>query len=159
MVTTSVHELTKRTVSKSTRKGKPIVFWTEQEEDMLRQLYPNHSNKEIAQLLGKTKASIDKKGAQLGLRKSKEYRTKVSRDNNKNKDYVWSESELQTLFALYNHKTYKEIGKILNRSQSSIAHKAKQLNLHKYNKVKIKKVKVKRVVKVKMGENDNQEKE
>ncbi len=130
--------------NKSDRKGKKIVFWTKNEVEKLRELYPNHSNREIAKKLNKTKPSVDKKGAQLGLKKTKAYRTKVSKDNNKNKDYVWSDDELKTLFSLYKTKTYKEIGKILNRSQSSIAHKAKQLNLSKYNKNKLRKVKIKK---------------
>ena len=111
--------------------------WAIHEEEQLMKLYPDNSNETISQALGRTKASIDKKAGKLGLRKSVHYRTSVAKDNNKDKDYVWTESEINTLLSLYHQKTYKEIGKILKRSISSIAHKAKYLNLQKYNTQKV----------------------
>lgn len=50
-----------------------IKRWSPQEEAWLRELYPDHSNREIADLLGRTLVAIKNRARTLGLKKSAEY--------------------------------------------------------------------------------------
>ena len=111
-------------------------IWTEEEIKLLTELYPNHSNEEIAKILGRSKPSVDKKAAQLGLKKSEEYRRKVSKQNNMKKEYTWTQEEVNFLMINFKTMTYKQLSEALGRSPSSIAHKARQLKLRKYAKHK-----------------------
>ena len=45
-------------------------MWTDDEIDKLIKLYPNYHNDDIANILGKSKSSIDNKSYRLGLKKS-----------------------------------------------------------------------------------------
>ena len=116
----------------STRRK--IVNWTPEEELKLKELYSNHSNIYIAKALNKTKASIDKKGAILGLKKSISYRKIISRQNNKNKRHAWTENEISFLKDNFSEKTYYEIADALNRTPTAVSQKARQINLKKYQK-------------------------
>lgn len=118
--------------SKLTKRA--IVNWTEEEEKKLIELYPNHSNLHIAKMLNKTKASIDKKGALLELKKSINYRKKISRQNNQNKRHAWSIDEIEFLKVNFSEKTYNEIAEALNRTPNAVSQKARQISLKKYQK-------------------------
>ncbi len=55
--------------------------WTEKEKEILRQLYGDHPNLEIARKLDRTVKSVVSKAHDLGLRKSQERLRKMGRDN------------------------------------------------------------------------------
>lgn len=55
------------------RKRGRLIPWTDEMEKKLRELYPRHSNIEIAELLGLTERQIKQKGHNLGLRKDAEW--------------------------------------------------------------------------------------
>ncbi len=48
----------------------PKARWSEWEERLLRLLYPYHDNETIAEVLGKSRASIDNKASRMGLKKA-----------------------------------------------------------------------------------------
>ena len=50
--------------------GTKMPHWTDEQVDRLIELYPDHSNVEIARLLGRSEASVMQKGSRLGLVKS-----------------------------------------------------------------------------------------
>lgn len=108
--------------------------WTSKEIATLTELYPDHNNHELSKLLNKTKASIDQKASLLGLRKSSEYRQKVSRQNNQSKRHAWTEKDIVFLRENYKNQSYQEIAGSLKRTASAVSQKARQLNLKKYNK-------------------------
>lgn len=47
--------------------------WTPQADAWLRELYPDHGNRKIARLMGRTYSAIKNRGVVLGLKKSPEY--------------------------------------------------------------------------------------
>lgn len=56
--------------SKAVFKGQPMPRWTEAELARLQELYPSHSNREIGRILGRSAASVLRKAARMGLRKT-----------------------------------------------------------------------------------------
>lgn len=66
-------------------KNRFRIYWSSSELEHLKELFPEHSNREIAELLGKTVNMVQKKARQLGLRKTDEYmrnvRANTARDN------------------------------------------------------------------------------
>ncbi|MEM7201633.1 MAG: hypothetical protein AAF628_15300 [Planctomycetota bacterium] len=59
----------------------PMPRWSAQETRKLAVLYPNHSNLEIARLLGRTVASVASKASKLALRKSPTLMVETGRRN------------------------------------------------------------------------------
>ena len=115
------------------RKGK-LRLWSEKEVQMLHDLYPEMSNAAIAKKLKRPKASVDKKGFDYNLKKSKDYRREVAKKNNSFRKNSWKKEEIQQLKKLYKSHTYKELADILKRNPQSIQSKATKLGLWKYNK-------------------------
>ncbi len=118
------------------QRNRISVSWTSNEENALIELYPNNSNQHISKVLNKTKASIDNKGALLGLKKSSDYRQKVSRQNNQRKRHAWSVEEVNYLVKNYYAKSYAEIAETLNRTPTAVSQKARQMDLKKYQRTK-----------------------
>ena len=58
-------------------------MWTKEKINRLRELFPNEYNKNLSNILAETLYSINVKKNQLGLKKSKEFKTKYSRLGNK----------------------------------------------------------------------------
>lgn len=115
---------------------KPSGYWTTFEEDLLKKLYANHSNEYIAKLLNKTIASVNSKGALLGLKKSKNYRQQVNKLNNLHKRHAWTWDEVNFLKENYKKISYTEIAKLIKRTPNAVSQKARQLNLKKYKNSK-----------------------
>lgn len=55
--------------------------FTPEEVEQIRLLYPDHSTREIAQLLGRKEYSINGKAFSMGLRKTAEHIKRINRDN------------------------------------------------------------------------------
>jgi hypothetical protein len=65
-------------VHKANRLGLQIVYWTDSQIAMLERLYPNTSNQDIADLIGKTKRAVDIFAHRNGLKKSDTYISSIS---------------------------------------------------------------------------------
>jgi len=115
------------------QKGK-LTIWSEKEVQMLHDLYPNMSNAAIAEKLKRPKTSVDKKGFDYKLKKSKEYRRKVAMTNNSCRRNSWRKDEITQLKKLYKTHTYNELADILKRNAQSIQSKATKLGLWKYQR-------------------------
>ena len=62
-----------------TKRG-PVERWTDAEDALLHQLYPNKTNKELCLLLpGRTKTAITLRAAQFGLVKTDAHRSETHR--------------------------------------------------------------------------------
>ncbi len=119
---------------RNSSQKKSISNWTHTEENLLTELYSNHSNRYISKVLNKTKASIDAKASLLGLKKSTSHRQLVNRLNNKHKRQAWTEEDIKVLKENYTVKSYSDIGDMINRTPTAVSQKARQLNLVKYKK-------------------------
>lgn len=66
-------------------------MWTKEDEDILKDLFSDKKNEELAQILKKSKSSIVNKANHLGLKKSKLHRSKMisSRNKIKNRDLTY----------------------------------------------------------------------
>ncbi|MDH5682585.1 MAG: hypothetical protein OEZ36_13425, partial [Spirochaetota bacterium] len=91
-------------------------------------------NQYIAGILSKTKASVDQKASNLGLKKSPSYRKKISLQNNQKKRHAWTDDEITYLKTNYNDKSYETIADHLHRTANAVSQKARQLKLKKYRK-------------------------
>jgi hypothetical protein len=58
-------------------------MWTKEKINLLKELFPNEYNKNLSNILGETLYSIKVKKNQLGLKKSKDFLTSISRLGNK----------------------------------------------------------------------------
>jgi len=47
--------------------------WTQAQDDMIREFYPDHSMKELMQMLGRTACAIYGRADLFGVKKSEEY--------------------------------------------------------------------------------------
>lgn len=129
--------MARKSSSKATRteaKGGKLRLWSDKEIQMLKDLYPAMSNADIARKLKRPKASVDKKGFDYGLKKSKDYRREVAKKNNSFRRNSWKPEEIRELKKLYKSHTYKQLAKILKRNPQSIQSKATKLGLWKYQK-------------------------
>jgi hypothetical protein len=92
------------------RKGNS-VSGRKKEVQMLKELYPEMSNAAIAKRLKRPKASVDKKGFDYNLKKSKEYRREVAKKNNSYRRNSGKKEEIAQLKKLYKTHTYREHGR------------------------------------------------
>lgn len=51
--------------------------WTEQEINKLKEIYPNHTNKKVADILNRSYSSVCTKGSKLNLNKTKKHKQKI----------------------------------------------------------------------------------
>ncbi|MCL1933276.1 MAG: hypothetical protein FWF53_05660 [Candidatus Azobacteroides sp.] len=66
--------------------------WTEEKNKLISELYDKYTNKEIAEIIGVSKTCLDIHAQYIGLRKSKEYRKRISKENainNNNIDHAF----------------------------------------------------------------------
>lgn len=118
------------------KKLKKPTMWDEDEIAKLKELYPVTLNSDLAKILGKSLSSIEKKGHQLGLSKSKEFRSQINKKNADSSPRCksWTNEEEEFLVENYKKKSGKDIAKKLGRSYASIIYKAQKLGLKKNKK-------------------------
>lgn len=63
----------------------PMARWSAEEVALLQELYPNHSNVEIAQRLGRSTKAVISRSFQLMLCKSPEYLAEMGKRNISNR--------------------------------------------------------------------------
>ncbi len=125
-----------------TKKIKKSLHWSEADIALLKKLYPNTVNKEIARNLKKSVSSVEKKGSQLGLTKTREFRKEINKKNasSSNRCKIWTDDEIKFLKDNYKELSGKEIAIKLDRSYASIIYKAQQMGLKKNKKRRKKKI-------------------
>lgn len=110
------------------RKGKP---WTKSDLQLLKRLYPNHSNKEIGNRIQRTGQSVKTKATVLGLKKAPTY-----------KRMAFSALPPKTVKAiemLYHTMSNHDLAKRLGISEGSVHRYRKLLGLRKENTGRFKK--------------------
>jgi hypothetical protein len=124
-----------------TKKIKKSLHWSDADIALLKKLYPNTINKDIAKKLNKSVSSVEKKGSQLGLAKTREFRKEINKKNasSSNRCKIWTDEEIKYLRNNYKKLSGKEIANILSRSYASIIYKAQQIGLKKNKKRRKKK--------------------
>ncbi len=118
------------------KRIKKSLQWTEEDIALLRKLYSNTINKEIARRLNKSVSSVEKKGSQLGLSKNKEFRKEINKKNasSSSRCKIWTDKEISYLKKNYKIMSGKKIAESLDRSYASIIYKVQQLGLSKNKK-------------------------
>lgn len=107
------------------RQGQP---WSQQEEDLLRELYPSMFNFELAERFGRTSDAICTKAGQLRLKKN--WRKYDSTTFKKGK--LWSKKEINRLKKLYPILPISKLrGHFPKRSDGTITTTALSLGLKK----------------------------
>jgi len=126
------------------RHYKTFSQWNEEDIALLRKLYSTTTNKELARKLNKSVSSIEKKGSQLKLTKSREFRQEINKQNASSSERcrIWTNEEIEFKKLNYKKMSGKRIAEKLERSYPSIIYKVQQLGMNK-NKKKNKKVKAK----------------
>lgn len=85
-------------------------MWKVKEENKLKEIYPNKTNKEISKILNKTISSINNKSYRLGLKKSKEFLLWRNKSGHKSKVLKGTSRDL----------TYDKLKKIANNYKTKI---------------------------------------
>ena len=93
------------------KKGK----WSEEEVEMLAELYSDTENKEISRILNRDKKGVIFKAKKLGLVK----------------DWYWTREQEELLKEIYANTLNSELSKIFNKSSEAIRKKAERLGLNK----------------------------
>ena len=97
------------------RAGAKWARWTAAEEEILRALYPAHTDGEIAARLERSPKAIAHRREQLGL---------VSR-----RARCWTMSEREALIAMYGAYTAGEIAERLERTRAAVYYQVHALGL------------------------------
>lgn len=90
-------------------------YWSEEEVVLLKLLYPDNSNDEIAINLSRSKASVEHKSQRLGLYKNKKYLDNIQKGKNNN-NYKGGRRILEQGYVLLykpNHPSSRKNGTIL----------------------------------------------
>lgn len=104
------------------KKSPSARRWSYQENTLLKTLYPEYTNKELAENFfpGRTESAIFFKAKSLGLKKN---------NNNASSGENWTSQEISYLVLNYDQKSVEEIAQDLNRSKNSVYSKARRANL------------------------------
>lgn len=99
-------------------------YWTKEQEDFLKENYGKMSNHQIAKLLGRANGgTVQNKAQKMGITKPNE--TRVAGKNDK----PWTKEDDEYLIKIYGKFSAFNISQKMNRSLSSIYHRASRLGL------------------------------
>jgi transposase len=93
-------------------------YWTGEEETVLKSMWASHTINEIADRLGRSYSSIEKKGFRLNLGKKR----------------LWSEAEEEYLLEHAKNKTFVEIGADLGKTSRAVQSKAGSMGIKSFNR-------------------------
>jgi transposase len=93
-------------------------YWTGEEEIVLKSMWNSHTISEIADKLGRSYSSIEKKGSRLSLGPKK----------------LWSEAEEKYLAEHAKSKTFTEIGVDLGKTSRAVQSKASSMGIKSFNR-------------------------
>ncbi|MCK5113487.1 MAG: hypothetical protein KAR11_01840 [Phycisphaerae bacterium] len=99
-------------------RGPRLYVWSKNDIEKLKKLYPHHSNKYIAQKIGRAVRSVASKAEHLRLRKAGRFFGPK-----------WKTKEVNFLKKSYNKMTYPQIAEKIGRSVGSVVGKAIQLGI------------------------------
>jgi Holliday junction resolvase len=110
--------------------------WTEEEDRILRELYPTTDTEELAQRLGRSRHAVNRRAASLGIRKDPEFVRLVktlSWRKGKKKEMLWTKEEEEELRRLYLEEglPVEEIARRLNRTESAIRNRVRFLGIYR----------------------------
>lgn len=101
-----------------------MTKWTDHEDELLRQLYPETPTKQLAHIFGRTTNAIRHHARSLKIRT-------LRRGGRGHNGRLWTEEEDSRLTKLYPTTSTKKIMEILSRSKDSVYHRATTLKLSK----------------------------
>ena len=105
-------------------------MWTENEDNILKDKYPNTDNSILSTILNRKVGTIIRRANKLGLRKDSKYITELRKTNNPK--IFWSKTDVNFLIQNYRNMKIKELADILNtKTKRSIIRKLSELNLKK----------------------------
>ncbi len=100
------------------KKKKPFHRkWSEDEEKLLKEIYPIKRRKKVAKIMGRSLGSISAKVKMMGLKSGS--------------PEDWTDYEIQLLKRLFPIKQTKEIAKMLGRTVNTVTYRAYTLSLNK----------------------------
>jgi hypothetical protein len=100
--------------------------WTEDEMDKFIEVYGQYSNQELAIMFDRTVIGINKKAADLLIKKDKDYLKKVNTIKGNKRWGSWCLDEDEYLFD-HLEEPYKNIADHLNRKIESVSHRISKL--------------------------------
>ena len=118
---------TVRRTRRNRQRHRVGLAWTPCEVTLLTELYPTHSNSELAARLGRSEWAISGKARSLGLTRRHGY----GRRRQAGQARPWSSAEINLLRKLYPTMANEDIAEEIGRSRDAVAMKARQLKLHK----------------------------
>ena len=102
--------------------------WSDEEIAVLVELYPNHSDVDLATRLGRSTWSVKGKARNLGL--ARYDHGKPGQPDPRN-SRPWSDTEIDLLKELYLNTPYEEIAEQIGRTRNAVHMKARKLGLRK----------------------------
>lgn len=120
--------MTLRWVSRTTKRHHAGLPWTRAETAVLEELYPDHTEADLAIRLGRSEWSVKGKARNLGL--SKDHSNNGGQSTRRNCS-PWSTIEIRILVKLHSTTPYEEIAERIGRSRNAVHMKARKLGLRK----------------------------
>jgi hypothetical protein len=102
-------------------------MWTEEKIEILVKLYPETDNTIISETLKIKRGTLIKKANDLGVKKSKDYISKMRKKNNP--QTYWSNDEVNKLIELYKSHSNNELSILLNKTTKNVGKKLSRLEL------------------------------
>lgn len=102
-------------------------LWTQKDINILRKMYLNSSNDEIAKKLNRSCQAVQTKVKKLGL--FQEFKQQGLFRNTKNGKGLWADEEIDTLKKLHLAKTAAQIAEKLGRTSKAVGIMARRLGL------------------------------
>lgn len=118
-------------IRKTLQSGKRYrsgIPWNDHETTVLRRLYADHSDAELAACLGRSEWAVKGKARNLGLvRTHQEHPGCLVPHPSR----AWSPTEIRLLKRLHQTTPYEEIADLIGRTRNAVHMKARKLGLHK----------------------------
>jgi hypothetical protein len=97
-------------MTKSRGINAPKAMWTDEQADMLRQLYPNYKTEDVATMIGRTAGQTYQKAKAIGLKKSAAYLASPAACRLRKGDNVGAASRFQKGQSAWNRGTKGVVG-------------------------------------------------
>lgn len=104
-------------------------FWTQMEDDLVKEMYANHPNSDIADIVGRSANAVQLRARKLGLVKSSKSGKRMKKRRTGKWARHWTLAEENLLKGMYRNKSYKELARDLGRSVHAVQLRASKLGL------------------------------
>ncbi len=115
-----------RKTARTRRRYRSGIPWNREETTVLRELYADHSDRELALRLGRSEWAVRGKARSLGLVHQENPTHRAPRNSR-----PWSDTEVRLLTELYETTPYEEIADLIGRTRNAVHLKAEKLGLRK----------------------------